>query len=177
MKGYVVEEVIINLLNQFERGAITRRQLVQGLTFGVAALAMGKGARAAAMPATTAGSTGFKAIGVNHISLEVGDYRRARDFYSDLLGMAVSADDGKQCYLTFGDTVLIARNHYQASEKNAKPLVDHIAYSLDNWNHERVEQELKRRGLNPQPDFDSFHFVDPDGYDVQIAGKDFMKTP
>jgi catechol 2,3-dioxygenase-like lactoylglutathione lyase family enzyme len=172
-----VEEVIINLLSQFERGAITRRQLVQGLTFGVAALAMGSGARAAAAVTPRAGPPGFKAIGVNHISLEVEDYRRARDFYSDLLGMAVSADDGKQCYLTFGNTVLIARNHYQASEKNGKPLVDHIAYSIDNWNHDKVEQELKRRGLNPQPDFDSFHFNDPDGYDVQIAGKDFMNTP
>jgi catechol 2,3-dioxygenase-like lactoylglutathione lyase family enzyme len=172
-----VEEVIINLLNQFERGAITRRQLVQGLSFGVAALAMGKGARAAAMTGAKAAPAGFKAIGVNHISLEVQDYRRARDFYSDLLGMAVSADDGKQCYLSFGDTVLIARNHYQPGENDSKPLVDHIAYSIDNWNHEGVEKELKRRGLNPQPDFDSFHFVDPDGYDVQIAGKDFMKTP
>ncbi len=171
-----MEEVIINLLSQFERGAITRRQLVQGLTFGVATLAMGRGARAAEA-AAKAGPSGFKAIGVNHISLEVEDYRRARDFYSDLLGMAVSADDGKQCYLTFGDTVLIARNHYQASEKSAKPVVDHIAYSIDNWNSKTVEQELKRRGLNPQPDFDSFHFNDPDGYDVQIAGKDFMKTP
>lgn len=172
-----MEEVIINLLNQFERGAITRRQLVQGLTFGVATLAMGAGARAAATAVPKAAPAGFKAIGVNHISLEVADYRRARDFYSDLFGMAVSADDGKQCYLTFGDTVLIARNYYQASEKNNKPLVDHIAYSIDNWSHEAVEQELKRRGLNPQADFDSFHIVDPDGYDVQIAGKDFMKTP
>jgi catechol 2,3-dioxygenase-like lactoylglutathione lyase family enzyme len=171
-----MEEVIINLLNQFERGAITRRQLVQGLTFGVATLAMGRGARAAATAATAA-PKGFKATGVNHISLEVPDYRRARDFYSDLFGMAVSADDGKQCYLTFGDTVLIARNFYQATEKNEKPLVDHIAYTIDNWNHEGVEQELTRRGLKPEKDFDSFHIVDPDGYDVQIAGKDFMKTP
>lgn len=174
----VVEEVIINLLQQFERGAITRRQLVQGLTFGVATLAMGGRARAAAgTSAAATAPTGFKATGVNHISLEVADYRRARDFYADLFGMAVSADDGKQCYLTFGDTVLIARNHYQAGGNNGKPLVDHIAYSIDNWNHQSVEQELKRRGLNPQTDLDSFHIVDPDGYDVQIAGKDFMKEP
>jgi catechol 2,3-dioxygenase-like lactoylglutathione lyase family enzyme len=168
-----MEEVIINLLNQFERGAITRRQLVQSLTFGVATLAIGGGARAAA----NAAPKGFKATGVNHISLEVPDYRRARDFYADLFGMAVSADDGKQCYLTFGDTVLITRNFYQPSEKNGKPLIDHIAYTIDNWNHEAVELELKRRGLKPEADFDSFHIVDPDGYDVQIAGKDFMKTP
>ncbi|HEV7432686.1 MAG TPA: VOC family protein [Steroidobacteraceae bacterium] len=165
-----MEEVIINLLNQFERGAITRRQLVQGLTFGVASLAMGGAARAAAKPAPQ----GFKATGVNHISFGVADYARTRDFYADLFGMKVSADDGKQCYLSFGETVLIARKSHQPGEK---PFVDHIAYTIDNWSHEGVEQELKRRGLNPQVDYDSFHFVDPDGYDVQIAGKDFMKTP
>jgi catechol 2,3-dioxygenase-like lactoylglutathione lyase family enzyme len=168
-----VEEIIINLLNQFERGQITRRQLVQGLSFGMAGLAFGGAAQAAA----TAAPKGFKATGVNHISLEVPNYARTRDFYADLFGMAVSADDGKQCYLTFGDTVLIARNFYQPGEKQAKPVVDHIAYTIDDWNHEGVEQELKRRGLKPEADFDSFHIVDPDGYDVQIAGKDFMKTP
>ena len=169
-----MEEVIINLLSQFERGQITRRQLVQGLTFGVAGLAMGGAARAAGAVAGTAAPKGFKATAVNHISFGVADYARTRDFYADLFGMAVSADDGKQCYLTFGDTVLIARKSHQPGDK---PFVDHIAYTIDNWSHESVEQELKRRGLNPQVDYDSFHIVDPDGYDVQIAGKDFMKTP
>ena len=166
-----MEEVIIGLLSQFERGAITRRQLVQSLTLGVAGLAFGSSARAAtAQPA----AKGFKATAVNHISFGVADYKRTRDFYADLFGMAVSNDDGKQCDLTFGDTVLIARKSHQPGDK---PFVDHIAYTIDNWNFKQVEAELKRRGLNPQPDFDSFHFVDPDGYDVQIAGKDFMKTP
>ncbi len=165
-----MEEVIINLLNQFERGLITRRQLVQGLTFGAAGLALGGAARAAG----TAAPKGFKATAVNHISFGVADYARTRDFYADLFGMTVSADDGKQCYLTFGDTVLIARKSHQPGDK---PFVDHMAYTIDNWSHESVEQELKRRGLNPQVDYDSFHIVDPDGYDVQIAGKDFMKTP
>ncbi len=167
-----MEEAIINLLGQFERGAISRRQLVQSLTFGLAALATGSGAAAAT--AAAGASKGFKATGVNHISFGVADYARTRDFYADLFGMAVSADDGKQCYLTFGDTVLIARKSHQPGEK---PYIDHMAYTIDDWNHERVEQELKRRGLKPEADFDSFHFRDPDGYDVQIAGKDFMKTP
>ncbi len=169
-----MEEVIINLLSQFERGQITRRQLVQGLTFGVAGLAMGGAARAAGAVAGAAAPKGFKATAVNHISFGVADYARTRDFYADLFGMAVSADDGKQCYLTFGDTVLIARKSHQPGDK---PFVDHIAYTIDNWNHESVEQELKRRGLDPKPDYDSFTIVDPDGYHVQIAGKDFMKTP
>jgi catechol 2,3-dioxygenase-like lactoylglutathione lyase family enzyme len=165
-----MERAIIDLLNQFERGVISRRQLVQSLTLGVVGLAAGSAVRAAALPT----AAGFKATGVNHISFGVADYRRTRDFYADLFGMAVSNDDGKQCDLTFGDTVLIARKSHQP---NDKPFVDHIAYTIDNWNHQAVEKELKRRGLNPQPDYDSFHFVDPDGYDVQVAGKDFMKMP
>jgi catechol 2,3-dioxygenase-like lactoylglutathione lyase family enzyme len=165
-----MEEAAMSLLDQFERGAISRRQMVQCLTLGLASLGVGGAARAAASP----GLRGFKATGVNHISFEVADYARARDFYVDLFGMAVSNDNGKQCDLTFGDTVLIARN---AHEPRAKPLVDHIAYTIDNWNFKEVEAELNRRGLKPKADFDSFHFYDPDGYDLQIAGKDFMKTP
>jgi catechol 2,3-dioxygenase-like lactoylglutathione lyase family enzyme len=165
-----MERAIIDLLNQFERGLISRRQLVQSLTLGVVSLAAGSAARAAAQST----ATGFKATGVNHISFGVADYKRTRDFYANLFGMAVSNDNGKQCDLTFGDTVLIARKSHQP---NDKPFVDHIAYTIDNWNHQEVEKELKRRGLNPQPDYDSFHFVDPDGYDVQVAGKDFMKMP
>jgi|KBSMisStaDraftv2_1062788.scaffolds.fasta_scaffold37773_3 catechol 2,3-dioxygenase-like lactoylglutathione lyase family enzyme len=169
-----MEEVIIKLLGQFERGAISRRQLVQSLTFGLAALATGSGAAKAATATPVAASKGFKATGVNHISFGVADYARTRDFYADLFGMAVSQDDGKQCYLSFGDTVLIARKSHQP---DAKPYIDHMAYTIADWNHERVEQELKRRGLDPKPDFDSFLIRDPDGYDVQIAGKDFMKEP
>jgi catechol 2,3-dioxygenase-like lactoylglutathione lyase family enzyme len=167
-----VEEMVIGLLNQFERGAISRRQLVQYLTFGLAALGGGAGARAAG--AAGAGP-GLKATGVNHISLQVANYARSRDFYADLFGMAVSNDNGKQCDLTFGDTVLIARNAYKAG--GPTPLVDHIAYTVDDWDFKRVEAELKRRGLKPEPDYNSFHFVDPDGYDVQVAGKNFMKEP
>lgn len=164
-----MENVVVDLLDQFERGKISRRQLVQSLTLGITAAAV-------ARPVFAAGPAhkGFKATAVNHISFGVADYGRTRDFYADLFGMPVSQDNGKQCYLTFGDTVLIARKTHQPDNK---PFVDHIAYTIDNWDHKAVETELRRRGLDPQQDEDSFHIKDPDGYDVQIAGKDFMKTP
>jgi catechol 2,3-dioxygenase-like lactoylglutathione lyase family enzyme len=47
---------------------------------------------------------------VNHISYEVNDYKKVRDFYVDLLGMKVTEDDGKQCRLVFGNNMLIPRN-------------------------------------------------------------------
>lgn len=156
-----MENIVVNLLDDFERGHITRRQLVQSLVLGMMA------------PAALAESVGgFKAVSVNHISLQVADYRRTRDFYADLLGMKVGNDTGEQVDLTFGDTVLIARN---AKDAGATPLVDHIAYSIGDWDRERVEAELKRRGLDPKPDFQgSFHVRDPDGYLLQIAAPEFM---
>ena len=156
-----MEKIVVNLLDEFERGRIPRRQLVQSLVLGMMA------------PAAFAESAGgFKAISVNHISLQVADYRRTRDFYADLLGMKVSNDTGEQVDLTFGDTVLIARN---AKDAGAAPLVDHIAYSIADWDRERVETELTRRGLDPKPDFQgSFHVRDPDGYLLQIAAPEFM---
>jgi catechol 2,3-dioxygenase-like lactoylglutathione lyase family enzyme len=155
-----VEKIVAGLLDDFERGRITRRQLVQGLVLGMVA------------PAALAEQQGFRATAVNHISLQVADYRRTRDFYADLFGMKISNDTGQQVDLTFGDTVLIARN---AKDAGAAPLVDHIAYSIADWDRERVREELARRGLDPQPDFQgSFHVRDPDGYDLQIAAPEFM---
>ena len=165
-----MEKVVIDLLDQFERGKISRRQLVQTLSLGMVAASAAPSLGAAA----AAGRKGFKATAVNHISFGVADYKRTRDFYADLFGMPVTDDDGKQCYLRFGETVLIAR---KSQEPGNKPFVDHIAYTIDDWDKARVEAELKARGLKPEPDYNSFHIRDPDGYDIQIAGKNFMNEP
>jgi catechol 2,3-dioxygenase-like lactoylglutathione lyase family enzyme len=125
-----------------------------------------------ALAATSAKAAAFKAVGVNHISYGVADYARTRDFYVDLFGMEVSHDNGKQCVLSFGDAALIAR---KSKEPDGKPLVDHIAYTIDQWDKSYVESELRKRGLTPRVDTEeSFHIKDPDGFDVQIASKKLM---
>lgn len=156
-----MEHIIAGLLADFEHGRMTRRQLIQSLALTATA--------ASAAPAAAEGR-GFRTVTVNHISYQVADYRKTRDFYADLMGMKVTQDDGqRQCYLSFGDTFIIPRN---ARQGTTPPRVDHIAYTIDNWNKGAVEAELKRRGLEPRPDTDdSFHVKDPDGFDLQISGK------
>ena len=157
-----MEHLIAKLLQNFEQGKMTRRQLIQSL-----ALAATAASAASAVPTAAADGKGFKAITVNHISYQVADYAKTRDFYADLLGMKVSQDDGKQCFLSFGDTFIIPRNR-----PTGTPRIDHIAYTIDNWNRGAVEAELKRRGLQPRPDTqNSFHVKDPEGFDLQISGK------
>jgi catechol 2,3-dioxygenase-like lactoylglutathione lyase family enzyme len=158
-----MEQIIARLLQDFEQGKMNRRQLIQSLA--VAATA------AAAAPAQAAESP-FKAVTVNHISYQVKDYKVTRDFYAGLLGMEVKQDnDRSQCYLAFGDTFLLPRNG-RPNSGHEPPYVDHIAYTIETWDAEKVKAELIKRGMTPRPDTpDSFHVKDPDGFDLQISGK------
>ena len=161
-----MEHIIGKLLQDYEHGKMTRRQLIQTLAL-TAAAARSVGTAEAAAPAN--------AMYINHVSMQVADYKKTRDFYSGLFGMKVTDDDGKtQCRLAFGDNILIARN--AGSRPGGKVGVDHIAYSLANWDTNKavkpaVEAELKRRGLMIRTTEGSFHVQDPDGFEVQMGGK------
>ena len=160
-----MEHIISRLLREYEDGRVTRRQLIR--TLAVAATATSTVGTAEAAPAN--------AVSINHVSMQVADYTKTRDFYAGLFGMKVSDDDGKtQCRLTLGDNILIPRN--ASSRPGGKVGVDHIAYTLGNWDSDpkvkpAVEAELKRRGLNIRVTDGSFHVQDPDGFEVQMGGK------
>jgi len=157
-----MESVIAKLLQDFEQGKMNRRQLIQSLSLAaVATAAMAPTARAAGKP--------LEALYVNHISYQVNDYAKVRDFYVGLLGMKITEDDGKQCRLVFGNNMLIPRN--RAAGGPAK--VDHISYTVTNWDAEKdgLEEELKRRGLKYTGSAKtSFHVTDPEGMGVQFGG-------
>ena len=161
-----MEHIISRLLEEYEHGKVTRRHLIRTLAAAAAATSTATTAQAAA-PAN--------AISINHVSMQVADYTKTRDFYAGLFGMKVTNDDGKtQCRLTFGDNIVIARN--ASSRPGGKVGVDHIAYTLANWDTDKtvkpaVEAELKRRGLNIRTTEGSFHVQDPDGFEVQMGGK------
>jgi len=159
-----MEHIINGLLQDFERGRLSRRQLIQSLV-------LASTAAAATGSAAAAEGQGFEAIAVNHISYQVKDYAKTRDFYASLLGMKITGDNGRQCNLAFGNqgSWLLPRN---ARDESAAPKVDHIAYTIKNWDKDKVEAELKRRGLEPRVDTEnSFHVKDPDGFDLQISGE------
>ena len=170
----MIENIIAKLLGDFERGFVSRRQLIQSLA--LAATAAGSGAAYAqeSKEKKEAFDVGhfkaFKTAELDHISFQVKDYRVTRDFYADLMGMEVATDDGqRQCELKFGNSVLLARNHFrprgaegqtpaaapppaaaQGGRGNRPPstaTVDHIAYRIYNWDTDQVKAELMKRGL------------------------------
>ena len=153
-----MEEIIGKLLQDFEQGKMNRRQLVRSLAVAASVASVGS------LPAAAADGEALKVSGINHVSYQVADYAKTRDFYANVLGMKVTADTGKQATLAFGNATLIVR-----PGTGTVPFVDHIAYNIDNSNQEAVLAELKKHGLNPGPEGqNSFQVKDPNNYHVQL---------
>ena len=159
-----MKDIITGIVNQFEAGKMSRRALIETLT--IAATAAVSTSASAAAPASA--GKGFKATSINHLSFGVPDYAKARDFYVDLLGFEVKKDDGKQCYMICGDSSIVTRK----TQMEGKTYIDHVCYTIANWDGKAVEAELKRRGLDPKPGANEFSYIvkDPTGFGVQIAG-------
>ena len=158
-----VEKIVSNLVSEFEQGKLTRRQLIQNLTLAVTA-----GSALSSAPAAAAEGTVLPAIYINHVSYQVKDYAKTRDFYAGLFGMKVAEDDGKtQCRLLFGDNILVIRN--AGARPGAQLGVDHIAYTIADWDAEKDAYlaEIKRRDLKLTGASD---VADPDGFRVQFGG-------
>ena len=71
-----MEAIVTNLVERFEKGALTRRELIQGLTMLVAA---GSGASAAAFQ-----ESAFKAAKIDHISIQVTNLPKSIKLFASL---------------------------------------------------------------------------------------------
>ena len=152
-----MEKLISNLLSSFERGALSRRDLVQGLAMLVAA----EGAASAQTPAA-----GLKAVKIDHMSIQVTDLPRAVSFYQKVFGLTVVGEDkpNEIVRLGVGRVVLVSLHH-----KAPTGIVDHFAIGVENFNRDRVTEQLKQFGLKTEDNLDAgFHIIDPEGMAVQI---------
>jgi len=155
-----MEDVIARLLENFEEGKMSRRQLIQNLAIAAAAAPV-----VSSVPAVAAEGSAFKATAIHHISYTVADYAKTRDFFVGVFGVKVSADDGKRCNLSSGNFDMVVRNGSVSA-----PMVDHFGIAIENFNKSAVIAELKRRGLNPQsgPAENGVSIKDPGGFRLQV---------
>ena len=155
-----MEAIISELLNRFEKGALTRRGLIQGL----AMLSAAGGAASHAQAQDLA----ISAAKIDHVSIQVSDLPRSIAFYQKIFGLTVVSEDkpNEIVRLGTGRKVLVSLHH-----KSPTGLVDHFAIGVEKFNKESVTRELKERGAIPEDNLDAgFHIVDPEGISVQIVG-------
>ncbi|MDB6045438.1 MAG: hypothetical protein JWM63_3989 [Gammaproteobacteria bacterium] len=152
-----MKPIISDLVERFESGRLSRRELIGGLTLLMAA------GQAPAEPAPQ--SPGLIGNGIDHVSVLVSDLERSAKFYQSLFGLAVLSEDKPHGILRLG------RKRVSVSIRKETPYgtVDHFGVSVENFNKEAVTQVLTQRGLTPQENWQyGFHVKDPDGVVVQM---------
>ena len=150
-----MEPVISDLLTRFERGSLTRRELI-----GALALLAGTGGIASAAT--------LKGASINHVSVLVTDMARSIDFYGRVFGLTLVNEDkaNKIARLGAGGKVLVSLRI-----EPPPGVIDHFAIGVEGFNRDAVTADLKGFGLTPADNIQfGFHVKDPDGAVVQITG-------
>src|SRR5438552_10322782 len=122
-----MDDVMARLLKQYDRGTMSRRALLQALgmtavgaplaaALGSSAFAQGRcrdgfGQGGCPLTKETATAaikplfepTGWKTVGLDHLTFEVADYKKEAAFYIALMGWKLRNDDGKQAVMDIGD--------------------------------------------------------------------------
>jgi catechol 2,3-dioxygenase-like lactoylglutathione lyase family enzyme len=185
---------------------ISRRALLQTLGVAVVGtpmslLAQGRCMRTFGIPACNTDPippvfkpTGWKTVALDHLLFHVADHQKEAAFYAAVMGWTLRNDDGKQAVMDVGNWGTVIFRHAPADSfpvpapggrGNREPvhaIVKSFCFAIAPWNAKTIEAELKKRGLAATADndgrgFESFHIVDPDGFDLQICNANgFVKT-
>src|ERR1051326_470030 len=139
------------LFEDFDRGRISRRELLTALGLAVAvrpaaAFAQGQcgGARAglpecdptpAKLPFE---STGWKTVLLDHLSCQVADYPKEAAYYQTLINWKIRSDDGKQATLDIGDR----------SEEHTPELQSHSFISYAVFCLKKTQEPTTRKKTN-----------------------------
>ena len=153
-----MEHEVSDLLDQYDEGQMSRRQLVAGLTAAV-------GLAAAATPTRAAESSDstFKATGLDHIALSVTDVARSRDFYVQHLGLKVASERlPNQCFLDCGPD-------FVALFRSSTPGMHHYSYAIPHYNQKQAAEKLRAVEIEPSLQGGRIYFPDPDGLTVQLS--------
>src|SRR5262245_54513313 len=88
-----IESIISDLVSRFEKGALSRRELVSGLAM-----------LAASGTAAAQEGLDFKDANIDHISIHVADPQRSVEFYQKMFGFTVVSQDQPGGIVRLGNT-------------------------------------------------------------------------
>jgi catechol 2,3-dioxygenase-like lactoylglutathione lyase family enzyme len=152
-------QTIEKMLDNFERGVLSRRQLALSLA------ALVTGAQAAPRAAE------LKAVSINHVTVRVPDLHRTSQFYQEFFGMPLKQQSAKIHILGVG-------NSFFGIEQGDGPgaTVDHYDFGIAGFNADEARAKLRKRNFKVADSKanDSFKFHDPDGFQIQLNAPDYV---
>jgi catechol 2,3-dioxygenase-like lactoylglutathione lyase family enzyme len=154
-----MQVIVEKMLNDFERGFMSRRQLAAALT--------GLAATAVTIPVALAAPS-LKAVTLNHVTVRVPDLQKTSTFYQEFFGMKLAQQSETIHILSVGESF------FGLEQKAGAPALDHYDFGLQGWDAKAMRAKVAAHGLQITPgsrgDDESFKFNDPDGFVVQVNG-------
>ncbi len=154
-----METVISSLVSRYERGSLSRRELIRGLAVLAAAGAAAQ---------TVCAESPLQANSVNHISLQAKDLDATVKFYQDVFGLAFFNEDKKTRTVR-----LKINNESRLAIRSIEPsgVIDHICFGVEPFDQAAVTEKLKQQGVIAVETGEplGFHVTDPNGYPIQIT--------
>lgn len=157
-------EQLNTLLTSYERGALTRRELLHAL----AVLAI-----PAAAPVPQSASAVLNGFKLHHVNVQVSDVARSEAFYRKFFGLpptrTIQGQDAHGFDLPGGELISIQKG-------NQPGRIDHFCIGVANFNSSRMAAAVKAAGAEDVREDgvgNSFFLRDPDGVRVQVSAKDW----
>lgn len=170
-----IEKMLANLLADLERGKLNRRQFAVSVASLVAAAcaapAAASGPLTAALRPLAAAPDSFRAISLNHVTVRVPDLQRTSRFYQEFFGMPLRQQAPKVHILGVGQSFFGIE---QGDDQVAA--VNHFDFGIESFNADKIRARLSELNLKffDTTSQESFKFYDPDGFQVQVNGPDYV---
>ena len=151
------------LLTQYERGHLSRRDLLGVLSALVAV-------PGAASPAHAAQAAPVGAVkSMNHVSIFVPNVQKSMDFYQSVFGLPLLTKQEPGMNLSTGASFL---GIYPAQAGATTGSINHICFGMDNFDADAMLKKLADRGIKAsirlRGDTKELYFSDPDGIRVHL---------
>ena len=158
-----------HLVDLYDRGRLTRRQLVQNLVALAVAPRVSRRLAPTGQPQAL-----FRARTINHLTLYASDVARSKAFYQRLTGLPIQAEDKESCEfrLESGFLGIYAPNPGQL------PGFNHYCFGIDKYDPQATMDTIKRAMPEAKPtleDQGQVYVQDPDGVRVQFADVNYKR--
>ena len=176
-----MSEIVERLVDGYEGGRMTRRQLVLTLSALMVPVSV---PRPSAGAATQPSAPPIPVTTLNHVTLTVSDVERSVSFYQRVLGMPLVTTQGNEADWSAAAVPVLGIGNgpqFVAFSRGGTPSINHYCFGMEGFDANAVVGRLADHGVaarvrmraDTDPPAEELTFRDPDGIVVQIQDESY----